>query len=64
MRVLTTILFLLGAASLAQAHTLPGDQGILLQLSHQLFGLHHLPPLLLIAVAGYLLFRKSRSEKE
>jgi hypothetical protein len=64
MRILTTILFLFGAATVAQAHSLPADKNILLQLFHQLFGLHHLPPLVLIAIAGFLLFRHSRSEKE
>jgi hypothetical protein len=60
----TTIAFLLttGFASVANAHMLGADEGLFHQLFHQTLGLHHLPILLLIAVAGWLVVRKIRRE--
>jgi len=40
------------AAAAADAHTLPADEDLPLQLGHQLLGLHHLPLTLLLAGAG------------
>jgi hypothetical protein len=49
-----------GFASVADAHMLGADEGLFHQLYHQVLGVHHLPILLLIAVAGWLVVRKLR----
>jgi hypothetical protein len=64
MKRLTTILILLGTAALAHAHELPADEIILLRLFHQVFGLHHLPAIVLIVVAGVVLLQRWRSNRE
>lgn len=57
MRTVLTVI-LLGTAGLAGAHTLGAERGIFDQLGHQLLGAHHLPLLLLVAVACVLAVRR------
>lgn len=49
---------LLGTAGLAGAHSLGAERGIFEQLGHQLLGGHHLPLLLLVAVACVFALRR------
>ena len=49
MRLITSLLLLAGFAGPAMAHT--GDRISLAALSHQIFGLHHLPFSILLAAA-------------
>ncbi len=37
---------------MAVAHTLGNEDGVVVQLGHQLLGLHHLPLTLLLIMAG------------
>ena len=60
-RLFTGLILLTGSISLANAHTLPGDEGLVTQLDHQLLGLHHLPLTLLLIAGGILLFRHWRT---
>lgn len=64
MKRLTTILFLLAASALAHAHELPMEENILLRLFHQVFGLHHLPAIILIVIAGVVLLHHWRSTRD
>jgi hypothetical protein len=60
MRTKIAVLMTTGFAGVANAHTLAADEGLFHQLYHQVLGLHHLPILLLIAIAGWLVVRKIR----
>jgi hypothetical protein len=64
MRLLLSLFLLAGLSRVAEAHTLGGDDGILVQLGHQLLGLHHLPLTLLLIVGGILLFRYWRAVRK
>jgi len=56
-RLMTTLVLLAGSTGMALAHTLPGDEGLVAQLDHQVLGLHHLPLILLLVVVGALAIR-------
>ena len=45
---------------MAVAHTLENEDGVVLQLWHQLLGLHHFPLTVLLIVAGMLLLHNWR----
>ena len=59
-RFIASLVLLTGSFGTAVAHTLPGDEGLLQQLDHQLLGLHHLPLTILLIVVGVALFRRWR----
>ncbi len=61
MRTITGLLLLTGFAGTAMAHT--GDGVLLSALSHQLFGLHHLPFSILLIVAAVFAIRRWQSSK-
>jgi len=46
-----------GLPGYAMAHALPADQPLPKQVAHQLFSPHHLPLLILLAVAGVIIYR-------
>ena len=52
MRIIVSLVLLVGAASTALAHTVEGPT--LAMLGHEIFGLHHLP--LSIAVIGLAVY--------
>ena len=65
MKYLISSLVLAGFAGSVSAHTLPGDEEIVLQLGHQLTAAHHWPVVLSLVVAAlagrhYLKSRRSR----
>ena len=60
MRLFLSLLLLAGVSRIASAHTLGNEDGVLVQLWHQLLGLHHLPLTVLLIVAGIMLFRSWR----
>ena len=60
MRFLLSLFLLAGFSAVAGAHTLPGDEGLVTQLDHQLLGLHHLPLTILLIVIGVMLVRRWR----
>lgn len=45
---------------MAVAHTLGNEDGLVVQLWHQLLGLHHFPLTVLLIVAGILILRTWR----
>ena len=56
MRMITSLLLMTGFAGTAMAHT--GDGVLVTALSHQIFGLHHLPiSILLVVVAVFAICR-------
>ena len=62
MRLITILLLLTGFAGPAIAHT--GDGAVLTALSHQIFGLHHLPfSILLIIIALFAIYRWQSSKR-
>jgi hypothetical protein len=62
MRLITSLLLLAGFAGPAMAHT--GDGAVLTALSHQIFGLHHLPfSILLIVIAVFAIYRWHSSKR-
>jgi hypothetical protein len=64
MKRLITSLVLAGSAASVSAHTLPGDEGTVAQLGHQLSGAHHLPVLLALValvLAGMHYLKRGRS---
>jgi hypothetical protein len=61
MRMITSLFLLTGFAGQAAAHT--GDGILVAALSHQLFGLHHLPFSILIVVATVFAIRRWQSSK-
>jgi len=63
MRLLLSLFLLAGVSRIAVAHTLGNEDGFVVQLWHQLLGLHHFPLTVLLIVAGTLLllnWRKAR----
>ena len=61
MRKITGLILLTGAAGTATAPT--GDGVLLTAVSHQLFGLHHLPLSILLVVAAVFVIRHWHSGK-
>ena len=61
MRMITSLLLLTGFAGPAIAHT--GDGILVAALSHQLFGLHHLPFSILIVVAAVFAIHRWQNSK-
>ena len=61
MKRIFAVLLIAGLAGTANAHMLEEHNGLVAQLTHQLLGLHHLLPLLIIAVAFGLLARRKKS---
>lgn len=59
-KLMTSLILLTGSANVTLAHSLPGDEGLMNQLDHQLLGLHHLPLTLLAIAAGVMLLRHWR----
>ena len=59
-KLMTSLIILAGSTTMALAHNLPGDEGLVTQLDHQVFGVHHLPLTILLIVVGVMLFRKIR----
>jgi len=45
---------------MAAAHTLGNEDGVIVQIWHQLLGLHHFPLTALLIVAGFVLLRTWR----
>ena len=60
MRSTLAVLMTIGFAGVANAHILGADDSLFSQLYHQVLGWHHLPIVLLLAVAGWLVVRKVR----
>ncbi len=58
MRLKTGIFLTIAAFAQANAHTAGGDESIPYELWHQLFGVHHLPVTILLAVGAIMLFRR------
>lgn len=63
MRIPAALVVLLSAFEAAMAHTLGSDSTLSEQLTHQFVGLHHLPLLLLLVVAGVVATRKARRNR-
>ena len=63
MRSLLAVI-LVATAAAAGAHPLGPEQSLFDQLGHQLLGGHHLPLLLLIAVAGVVVVRGLKRGKQ
>jgi hypothetical protein len=61
MRIITSLILLTGVAGTAMAHT--GDGIVVAALSHQIFGLHHLPFSILLVVAVVFAIRRWHSGK-
>ena len=62
MRMITSLLLLTGVAGPAMAHT--GNGVLVSAVSHQIFGLHHLPfSILLVVVAITIIRRWHRGER-
>lgn len=61
MRMITSLLLMMGFAGTAMAHT--GDGVLLTTLTHQVIGLHHLPISILLIVAAVFAFRRWQSSK-
>ena len=55
--ILTSLLFFTGLQT-ALAHTLGGDASLAEQLTHQVIGVHHIPLLVLVVAAAFVLFRR------
>jgi lysophospholipid acyltransferase (LPLAT)-like uncharacterized protein len=60
MRLLLSLFLFAGVSRMAAAHTLGNEDGVIVQLWHQMLGLHHFPLTALLIVAGILLFRSWR----
>lgn len=58
MRKILTLLLCTGMARIADAHTLAADDGLPVQLLHQILGSHHLPLTALLIVGGIVLLRR------
>ena len=61
MRMITTLLLLTGFAGTAMAHT--GDGVLPAALTHQVFGLHHLPVSMLLVIVTAFAFRRWHRSK-
>ena len=57
MRLFLSMLLLAAVSRIASAHTLGSEDGVLVQLWHQLLGLHHFPLTILLLVAGIVVLR-------
>jgi hypothetical protein len=57
---MTTLVLLAGSTTMALAHPLPEEEGVVAQLDHQVFGMHHLPLTILLVIIGVMIFRKIR----
>jgi len=57
MRKILTLFLFAGVARVADAHTLASDDGLPLQLLHQVLGLHHFPLTAILIVAGIVLLK-------
>ncbi len=57
MRLIPISFILLAVSAAADAHTLAADEGISLQLGHQILSLHHLPLTALLLIGGIFLVR-------
>lgn len=57
MRLILSLGFIVGLIDLATAHTLPGNESMASQLSHQILSLHHLPLFALLFIGGLFLLR-------
>jgi len=55
MRKILTLFLFAGVMRVADAHTLAADDGLPLQLLHQVLGLHHIPLTAILVVAGIVL---------
>ncbi len=64
MRLLTIFCLATGFSSVAIAHELPGHDSSLLQLLHQGLSPHHLPALILLLIAGMVLYRWLRRDRK
>jgi len=60
-RLITGLIPFIGVSGVASAHTLAGDESVILQLDHQLLGSHHLPLTGLLIVGGIVAFRLWRN---
>ncbi len=61
MRLITSLLILAGVSETATAHT---GGGLLPEaLSHQVFGLHHLPLTILLVIAAVVVIRRWQRSK-
>ena len=56
-RLLSSLLLFAGLARVAEAHTLASDDGLPVQLLHQMLGWHHVPITVLSVLVGLLMFR-------
>jgi len=63
MRLFLSLLLLAGVSRVAFAHTLGNEDGVLVQLWHQLLGLHHLPLTVLLIVACLMILRNWRKAR-
>jgi len=61
MRLLLSLILFAGVSRMATAHTLGSEDGVIVQLWHQILGLHHLPLTVLLIVAGVILLRHWRA---
>ena len=57
MRLISSLIVLIGTANVAAAHSLDGKYGLADQLTHQVLGSHHLPVTLILIVAGLVVLR-------
>jgi len=57
MRKILTLFLFAGVARVADAHTLASDDGLPLQLLHQVLGLHHFALTVILIVAGMVFLR-------
>lgn len=62
-KLMTTLVLLAGPTTMALAHPLPEEEGLVAQLDHQVFGLHHLPLTILLVVIGVMIVRKVRKTR-
>lgn len=53
--------FLLALTAGAHAHTLAGDESLVVRLGHQLLGSHHLPLTILLVIVGVIAVRHARN---
>ena len=57
MRLITSLIIILGTTEYAAAHSLDGDHAWVERLGHQFLGVHHLPLTILLIVAGLIALR-------
>jgi len=61
MRLLFSLFLFAGVSRVAAAHTLGNEDGVIVQLWHQMLGLHHFPLTALLIVAAVILLRRWRA---